>query len=370
MEIRNIKLSKFRNYNYADINFYSGVNVIYGENGQGKTNLLEAIHICSCGRSHRTSKDSDLIKLGEEGYYISLELKSDSIYPLIEVLLRKNDNKRIRINKTPIKKMGQLMGVLKTVMFSPEDLLIIKEGPSFRRRLLDIFISQIRPAYFYDIQRYMKILANRNRLLKEINEKPSLKETLPVWNAELARTGSLIICMRNEFLRLLSSYAGLRHKQISNNQESINIVYRPSVKCDDLDNREKIERQFLAALDKNYELEIIKGTTLSGPQRDDFDIILNDNDIKVFGSQGQQRTAVLSLKMAQIDIMKEQTGESPVLLLDDVTSELDLLRQNYLMDNLAGFQTFITTTDETVFKNIKDSEIHFYKVENGNIREG
>lgn len=365
MRIKNIELRNFRNYEALSLDTEEQFNVIYGDNGQGKTNILEAVYLCAAGRSHRTSRDGDLIRIGEKGYYIKLEVDRSDLPKSIEIAYEQNQKKKIRVNEIPIQKLGNLMGNLNAVLFSPEDLKIVKEGPLERRRFLDITVSQLRPSYFYDLQQYARILEQRNNLLREINVNPSLSDTLVVWNVNLIKTGARIMKVRNEFLSRLEVLAGRSHRALTDGEERLCIKYSPSVACEDLGDTASIEKAFEKELEARRKQEAVKQTTLCGPQRDDFDVLLNEMSIRLYGSQGQQRTAVLSLKLSEIDLMQEETGEYPVLLLDDVMSELDPNRQEYLFTSLRNIQTFITCTETDFFKNRVKIKPVYYKVRNG-----
>lgn len=364
--MKKLILKNFRNYEALTLDFDKSFNIIYGDNAQGKTNIIEALFLCAAGRSHRTSRDPELVKNGEKGYYIKLDFDKDDGPALVEINYTPNEKKKIKINEIPAKKIGCLMGHLNAVIFSPEDLFIVKEGPSERRRFLDITLSQLRPSYFYDLQQYIKILNQRNVLLKEINSKKELMGTLEVWNHHMVKTGSRIMKTRNEFIKRMDVCASDRHRRLTNGTENLKIMYDPSITCGDLEDLKEIEGSFQKKLDAATAREIQKCTTLYGPQRDDYDIVLNEMSTKQYGSQGQQRTSVLSMKLSEIDIMKEDTGENPVLLLDDVLSELDSKRQEYLFENIDGIQTFITCTDRNLFGKEKLGA-KYLKVVNGKV---
>lgn len=364
MYIQRLKLRHFRNYSDLTLELGQGYNIIFGNNAQGKTNIIEAIFLCASGRSHRTSRDFDLVMTGEDGYYVRLELVKNDVDSSIDLMFDKNERKKIKINDIPVKKIGSLIGHLKAVIFSPEDLLIIKEGPSERRRFLDITISQLKPSYFYDLQQYSKILLQRNMLLKEMMNKKELIDTLDIWNNHLIRTGSRIMKIRNEFIKRLDIKANFRHNQLTNSMENLALSYIPSFNARNCDNIKDIEESYSRAVENSVRKEMSKGTTLYGPHRDDYDVILNGMSSKLFGSQGQQRTAVLSLKLSEIDIIKEESGEYPVLLLDDVLSELDNIRQEYLLENIGNIQTLITCTDKSFFRR-KDINAKYLNVVKG-----
>jgi DNA replication and repair protein RecF len=367
--IKRLKLKNFRNYENLDIDFANNFNIIYGQNAQGKTNILEAVFLCATGRSHRTSRDTELIRLGSEDYYIKLDMEKENRSACIEVDYGKKQKKRVRINEVPQKRLGSLIGHLNAVIFSPEDLLIIKEGPSERRRFLDMTISQIKPSYFHDLQQYSKILLQRNMLLKEIEKNKKLLDTLDIWNKNLIKVGSRIIKIRSEFLNKISKKVETNHRKLTNCSEILSLKYLSSISLGENSELSNIEAAFEESLKVLHRKEILKGVTLCGPQRDDYDILLNGMSIKVFGSQGQQRTAVLSLKLSEIDIMKEDTDEYPVLLLDDVMSELDSSRQQYLFSNLEEIQTFITCTDRDFFDDKVKFDYKFLNVIKGKVIE-
>lgn len=367
MNIKSLKLYNFRNYEKLNIEFSPYYNIIFGNNAQGKTNILEAIFLCSSGRSHRTSKDSDLVKLNEKGFQIKLDMERQGIDKSIYLSYEMEQKKKIKINEIQTKKIGDLIGILNTVIFSPEDLLIIKQGPSERRRFIDITLSQIRISYFHDLQQFSRILKQRNNLLKEISKNPKLIDTLEAWNENFVDIGSRIMKARNEYIKNLSEKTYINHLKLTNNSEKLIIKYAPSVKIDHFEDLEIIKQKFLKELEIKKRIEILKGSTLIGPQRDDYEFYLDDINLKIYGSQGQQRTSVLSMKLSEIEIMKEVNGEYPVLLLDDVMSELDNNRQEYLLNSLKNIQTFITYTEKDFFNDKIDSRSKFFYVCKGEI---
>lgn len=369
MYIKRLQLKNFRNYKEANINFARNFNIIYGYNAQGKTNILEAIFLCASGRSHRTSRDVELIRISEKGYQVKAEIEKSGLESSVEISYDRNEKKKVKINEIAQKKIGSLIGHLNAVIFSPEDLLVIKEGPSERRRFLDITISQIKPSYFYDLQQYAKVLAQRNILLKEIEKNRRLADTLEVWNHNLVKTGSRIIKTRQEFINKLSIKAENNHRKLTNGNEKLKLRYIASINIEGLTELDEIEKNFMKTLESLYRKELMKATTLCGPQRDDYDILIDGMSVKLYGSQGQQRTGILSLKLSEIDIMKEDTGEYPVLLLDDVMSELDGKRQEYLFKSLEDVQTFITCTDRNFFNNKLGPGCKFLNVSGGIVVE-
>jgi len=372
LHINRLRLVNFRNYKFLDAEFGKGFNVIYGNNAQGKTNILEAIYLCATGRSHRTSKDLELVRYAKEpaeGYEIGLSMETRDSSCDIRIKYDRNLKKRISVNEMPIKRFADLMGHLNAVIFSPENLAIVKDGPSERRRFIDILISQLRPSYFYDLQQYAKIVFQRNILLKEINTGKKKLDILDIWNEQLANTGSDIMVARIVFLKRLAEKVEARNNSLTNYKDELKINYSPSfeIPSDGGQADSKIIKEaFLKELERNFDNEVKRCVTLVGPHRDDYEILLNGSNAKIYGSQGQQRTAVLAIKLAEIDIMKEERGENPVLLLDDVLSELDSDRRNYLFSNINDIQAFITCTDKDDF-NIISEKARFYRVVDGKI---
>lgn len=359
MFIKSIGLKNFRNYESLQIDFEKEFNIIYGNNAQGKTNIIEAIFLCASGRSHRTSKDGELMKYGADAFDIKLLLEKRELQKEIHITYNSEERKKIKINDIPAKKIGDLMGHLNAVMFSPEDLMLIKQGPGERRRFADIALSQLKPSYFFDLQQYAKILFQRNSLMKSITIKRELEDTLDVWDKHLAKTGARIMRERERFVKRMNELAKNRHDNLTNGEENLILKYDPSFRFGGDDNTD-LESCFKSELEKNREREIYKGSTIIGPHRDDIDIILNGESTKIYGSQGQQRTSVLSMKLAEIDLMKEESGEYPVLLLDDVLSELDDRRKEFLIEGIKNVQTFITCTDRRFFKTKRENTSFFY----------
>jgi DNA replication and repair protein RecF len=367
LRIENVKLKNYRNYSNAEVEFSDTYNIIYGNNAQGKTNVIEAIFLCASGRSHRTSRDNELLKYGCSFFEIKLNYIKEDVNEEIHILYNNDERKKISINEIPLKKIGGLMGHLNAIMFSPEDLLLIKQGPAERRRFIDITLSQLRPSYFYDLQQYAKILFQRNNLLKNISINKKLADTLDVWDHHLIKIGSRIMKARKEFINRLGILSRIRHARLTNNEEELELSYDPSFELKGIDNDNELEEIFRSYIIKNREKELLKGTTTIGPHRDDIDILLNGESTKIYASQGQQRTSVLSLKLAEIDLMKDETEEFPVLLLDDVLSELDDRRKEYLLDNIEGMQTFITSTEKRFFTRSTENA-GFFIVQSGNIK--
>lgn len=354
MYVDKLSLKDYRNINILNIELKKGVNIFYGNNAQGKTNILESIYMCATGRSHRTHVEKELIKFGESEAHIQLYVKKD-VTDRIDIHLKREEKKGIAINNIPIKKLGELFGILNVVMFGPEDLQLIKSGPSERRRFMDMELCQISNVYYYNLQQYYKILKQRNNLLKNLQKDIRNKDTLDIWDEQMVQYGNKIIISRQNFINKITEIADKIHRNITNSKEILKIEYKPSITTDIF--REK--------LNKNIDKDIYYGTTSCGIHKDDLYFYINDINVREYGSQGQQRTACLSTKLAEIDLIKNEKNESPVLLLDDVLSELDKERQHYLINNIYDVQTILTCTGiEDAIKNmITDANI--YKVSNG-----
>ena len=346
MLVERLKLNYFRNYESLSFAPGRGLNVIVGENAQGKTNAVEAIFLCAFGRSHRTPRDAELISQGMSGGYVGLDVKNLTGSRLIEIKLRAGERKQLYIDRQAAQKSGELMGILNVVMFSPEDLELVKGAPAERRRFMDMELSQLRPAYYFMIQRYNTALRERNALLRpeavKAKAPEQLRRELYVWDEQLASLGADIMKMRAEFIEKLAKIAGALHREISGRREAIFVRYAPDV---DVERAGGDAQAALAeALYANALDDIRKGYTSHGPHRDDIAISLGDSAVRTFGSQGQQRTAALSLKLSELELLREDRGEPPVLLLDDVLSELDEQRQKALLEAMSDCQSFLTCT--------------------------
>lgn len=334
MIVKSLELNNYRNYKTLTIDFEKGTNILYGNNAQGKTNILEAIYLSGTTKSHKGSKDREIIQFGEDESHIRTFVEKQGKQFQIDMHLKKHRTKGIAINRIPIKKASELFGILNIVFFSPEDLNIIKNGPQERRRFMDIELCQLDKIYLSDLTKYNKILNQRNRLLKDIYFKPELKDTLSVWDNQLIEYGKKIIHSRRKFVNQLNEIVTKIHSSISGGKEEMILTYEPSI-------REEI---FEEELNKVQEKDLKLGQTTTGPHRDDLSFTIHGVDIRRFGSQGQQRTSALSLKLAEIELVKEIIKDTPILLLDDVLSELDSSRQNYLLNNIQDTQTIITCT--------------------------
>jgi len=353
--IKSIKLENFRNYESLDLDFEKGTNILYGDNAQGKTNVLEAIYLSATTKSHKGSKDKEIIRFLQDEAHIRTILDKEGLEYRVDMHLRKNKSKGIAINGQHLKKAAELLGLLNVVFFSPEDLSIIKNGPSERRRFVDMELCQIDKYYLYNLNQYNKIVNQRNKLLKDFYYNSDLNETLQVWNMQLVSYGKQIINRREKFIEQLNEIIYDIHKNLSGDKEELKIIYEPDVS----------EEEFEQKLKNSQERDIKLKMTSVGPHRDDFCFMVNGIDIRKFGSQGQQRTAALSLKLSEIELVKKVTGDHPVLLLDDVLSELDSNRQNYLLNNIGDIQTIITCTGLDEFINNRFEIDKIYKVSNG-----
>ncbi len=359
MIIKSIELSNFRNYETLNIQFDNGTNILYGDNAQGKTNILEAAYLSGTTKSHKSSKDKEMIRFDcEEAHIRTIVEKNDKEYQ-IDMHLRSRGSKGVAVNKIPIKKASELFGILNIVFFSPEDLNIIKEGPSERRRFLDSELCQLDKLYLSDLTKYNKILNQRNKLLKDISFRPDLIETLPVWDAQLVETGKRIIQRRKVFIEELNEIIGQIHSNISGGKEHLILKYEPNIE----------DIFFGDELLKTKQRDLKLCQTTVGPHRDDMLFSVNDKDIRKFGSQGQQRTSALSLKLSEIEIVKKSIHNTPVLLLDDVLSELDSNRQNYLLNSISDIQTIITCTGLEEFVKNRFQINKVFKIVNGKVEE-
>lgn len=359
MIIKSIELKNFRNYKDLNISFDEGTNILYGDNAQGKTNILEAAYMSGTTKSHKGSKDKEMIRFGEsESHLRTVVVRGKKEYQ-IDMHLKQNRSKGIAINQVPIKRAAELFGILNIVFFSPEDLNIIKNGPSERRRFLDSELCQLDKIYLSDLTSYNKILGQRNKLLKDMIFRPDLADTLPVWNMQLVETGKRIIKRRNQFVEELNDIVHDIHFRISGEKEELFIKYEPNI--DDIFFEDELNRA------KAKDMKLCQ--TSVGPHRDDLLFSIGDVDIRKFGSQGQQRTSALSLKLSEIELVKKSIKDTPILLLDDVLSELDSNRQNYLLNNICDTQTIITCTglDEFVRNRFQINKV--FEVINGQVFE-
>lgn len=359
MIVKRVELSNFRNYELLKLDLDKKTNILYGKNAQGKTNVLESIYVCSTTKSHRSNKDAELIKLDCNEAHIKLFIEKNNREQRIDIHLRRNKTKGIAINGIPIKKASELFGVFNVVIFSPEDLDIIKKGPAERRKFIDMELCQLDKIYVYNLTNYNKIIIQRNKLLKDIYFRPELKQTLEVWDNQLAEYGSKIIERREKFIKEINNIMKPIHRELTGGVEDINIIYNKNCESEDL----------LKTLEDNRERDIKYKSTSIGPHKDDILFFHEDKNIRIYGSQGQQRTVALSLKLAEIELVKTLINDLPVLLLDDVLSELDSDRQNHLLKSLDNIQTVITCTglDEFIENRFKINKV--FQVTEGNVEE-
>ena len=357
LKIKQLKLKNYRNYDLLELDFDPSTNILYGDNAQGKTNILESIYMCGTTKSHRGTKDRDMIRFGQEEAHIEAVIDKKGVPFEIDIHLKNNSPKGVAINKMPIRRAIELFGIVNIVFFSPEDLNIIKNGPSERRKFIDLELSQLDKVYLSDLTNYNRIVNQRNKLLKDVYDRKDLMETLDIWDLQLVNYGKKIIDRRNKFIVELNEIVGKVHEQLTGGKEHLQIYYEPSVSSMD----------FETNLIKNREKDIKMKSTSVGPHRDDICFMADGLDIRKFGSQGQQRTAALSLKLSEIEIVKKVINDTPILLLDDVLSELDKHRQNYLLDSISDIQTLITCTGLDDFVNNRFHINKIMHVENGKV---
>ncbi len=366
MNVKDIRLINFRNYDNIYLKFNPKVNIFIGKNAQGKTNLLEAIYMCAYGKSFRTNRDKEIINFSKEEAYIGSNMNINDYDKFLEIKMNRVKNKRIRINKNELKNYKELYSGLNVVIFAPDDLKIVKEGPSQRRDFMDVGISKVKPVYSYNISRYNKILFQRNNLLKSNKFKKDLINLLDVFDMQIASIGTSIILERQKYVEQLSKIANTTHKNISSNAEELELEYTTNVPI--LENKSEMEKSYLNKLKENFKRDAECGTTEIGPHKDDIYMTINNKEVRTYGSQGQQRTVVLSLKFSEVELIKIERGMYPVLLLDDVFSELDEERRDYLIGLFKDMQTFITVTDAIDLKSMADLDKSIFYIENGNFK--
>jgi len=355
MIIESIELKNFRNYRKLNLQFDEKTNILYGDNAQGKTNILEAVYLSGTTKSHKGSKDREMIYFGEEEAHLRTFVKKGNIDYKIDIHLKKNKTKGIAINGVPIRRASELFGIANFVFFSPEDLGIIKQGPSERRRFLDMELCQLDKVYLHNLSNYNRIVIQRNKLLKDLAFRSDLEETLDIWDLQLAEYGKKVIAGREQFVEQLNEIIQKIHKNLSGGKEHLEIIYEKNSSKDDLYEQLRINR------DRDLKMK----TSSVGPHRDDLLFSVDGIDIRKFGSQGQQRTAALSLKLSEIELVKKIIHDTPILLLDDVLSELDHNRQNYLLNSIHDIQTMITCTGLDEFINHRFSINKIFKVTEG-----
>ena len=350
MWIKKIKIVNFRNYKNEEINLEKNINIFYGENAQGKTNIIESIFLCGMGKSFRTKKDKEMILLNEENAVVEIKYQKEDREGKIKIEI--NNKKNVFINEIKIKKLSELLGNLNIVIFTPDDINILKGGPQNRRKFLDIMISQLKPNYMYNLNLYLKTLEQRNNYLRQIKEENKDEKLLEIWDEKLAEYAINIYNYRKDFIEKINKKINIIHNEITENKENIKIEYNS---------------EYLKKLKERRKLDIIKGFTTKGIHRDDFIIYINEKRLDIYGSQGQHRTAILSLKLSELNIIEEEIGEKPILLLDDFMSELDEKRKNHFLEKIKDTQVIITCTDKI---NIENKKILIYNVKEGKVIEG
>lgn len=334
MVINSLSLQNFRNYGTLDLAFSPGTNLFYGDNAQGKTNILEAVYVLGTTKSHRTSRDREMIRFGEDQAHLRMNMVKNEIAYRVDIQLRKGRAKGIAVNMAPVRKAADLIGLGHYIFFSPQDLSIIRDAPAERRRFMDMELCQLDPVYTSALTSYNKVLDQRNKLLKTLAEDPRDMATLDVWDEQLVRYGNLIIRLRGKFVEKLNEIIAPIHGKLSSGKEHLSITYEKNVEPD----------AFASAVANGRRRDLYLCSTMNGPHKDDLVFLSDDVDLRHFGSQGQQRSAALSLKLAEIELVRQKAGDSPVLLLDDVLSELDGSRQHALLESIGDIQTFITCT--------------------------
>ncbi|MBE5961491.1 MAG: DNA replication/repair protein RecF [Lachnospiraceae bacterium] len=357
MIVKSLELSNFRNYENLSIEFSKGANILYGDNAQGKTNILEGVYLCATTKSHRGSKDREVIMLEKEESHLRMIINRDGIDRRIDMHLKKNKPKGVAIDGIPIKKSTELFGIINVVSFSPEDLSIIKSGPGERRRFIDMELCQLDRFYLHNLMNYNKVLNQRNNLLKQIGFNRSLLDTIYVWDEQLIEYGKQVVDSRQKFVDELRDVVKDLHSRITCGKETLEVFYEPNTDVE----------QFVDRLGKSLERDIVLKSTSVGPHRDDLRFQINGIDIRKYGSQGQQRTSALSLKLAEIELVKKRVKDQPILLLDDVLSELDRHRQHQLLDSIADIQTIVTCTGLEEFVKVRSATDNVYQVVNGEV---
>ncbi|MFO7818698.1 MAG: DNA replication/repair protein RecF [Halanaerobacter sp.] len=366
MYLSQLFLNNFRNYSEEYVQFNPNLNLIIGDNAQGKTNLLEAIYLLGTGNSHRTNINSELVNWEQNGFYLKGELIKETQDYKLEIKM-KGRSKEIRVNNNQLDKNSDLLGYLNVIIFSPEDLELVKGSPSRRRKFINLELSQIQPYYKHSLKEYDQVVKQRNQLLKKIRDRNAPQNMLDVWDQQLVDLGTKVIVKRLAALEKLKVLARLMQRKLTNGAESLKLSYDSKLNISDNSSAEEIKDKFSSYVKQKRDKEIERGVTTVGPHRDDISLIVNDVDVRKYGSQGQQRTTALALKLSELEFMKSEIGEYPVLLLDDVFSELDDKRSNYLFNTIKNkIQTFITNTN---LKRLKDleQEHSIYRIKAGSV---
>ena len=353
MYIDRIKLTNFRNYKQLDLELNKHINIIYGDNAQGKTNILEAIFLCSFGKSFRTTKEKEMIMFNEEKSLVEVYYQKKDRDGKIKIEI--GNKKQISLNGIKLKKLSELLGNMNIVIFTPDDINILKDGPAKRRRFLDIMIGQLRPNYVYNLNMYLKTIEQRNNYLRQIREENKNEDLLEIWDEKLAEYGEKVFEYRKEFIEKIANKINEIHMKITDENETLKIEY-----VSNCENREN----YLKLLKERRKLDIIKGFTTKGVHRDDFMIYINNREVSTYGSQGQNRTAILSLKLAELKVIYDEIGEYPILLLDDFMSELDEKRRKNFLNNIENTQVILTGTEKIQLPNL---DCNLYNIKKGEV---
>lgn len=367
MTIQSLELLNFRNYEKQTISFSNGINILYGQNAQGKTNILEALYIASTGKSHRTNSYHDLIRNGYQGFELKLDAIINNRDNKIIIKYSTENGRYAEINGVKRDKLSDILGTLNMILFSPETLEVIKGSPAIRRRFLDIILCQTNRQYLHILKRYNQLIKNKAIALKMGKSDKKYEEMIPVWNEHISMYGAKIAFIRKNAINELNSFMKTEMHSITDGLETSELHYKTFCNFDENSDEEYFRNQLMNNLNKGIKKEFSISQCLYGPHRDDFEILLNDMNSRQYCSQGQQRTLALSLILAELLFVEEIKGEKPVLLLDDVMSELDLKRQEYLLKGLTDVQTIITTTDELPYANIKEREVKKFFINTGSV---
>ncbi len=343
MKVTQISIFNYRNLDRQKISPTGGLNIFVGDNAQGKTNLVESVYLCCIGKSPRTDKDKELIRWGTEQAFVKVNYSCRLGEGEISIALNAKRKKQICVNSVPISKMGELMGYLNCIYFSPNEIKIISQSPAERRKFLDVDLCQTDKNYFYSLSRFNKAMAQRNNLIKQARTEQELAESVFAWDKQIAEEGARVIAKRKAFCHKLKAYATKNHTKLTEGQEQLFLEYSTQVEGDTV---AQISQNYLALLQKNIQKDFTARHTTAGCQRDDIILKINNVDVRSFGSQGQLRTTALSLKLAELLIFKDIIGEYPILILDDVLSELDIDRQKRLLNFNPQLQILMTTATE------------------------
>jgi len=365
--IHELELNRFRNYQKESLTFDEGINILYGQNAQGKTNILEALYISSTGKSHRTNNYNDLIQRGQTGFEIKLRAEINGRENSIIIRYSNDKKKCAEINGIKREKLSDILGTLNMILFSPETLEVVKGSPAIRRKFLDILLCQTNRQYLHLLRNYNSLIKNKSIALKKGKTEKKYEDIIPIWNEHISVYGGKIVYLRNSAINRLKKYMKEEIHKITDGAETSELVYKTFCETNEEKDEKYYENQLLNKLNDGMQKEISISQCIYGPHRDDFEILLNGMNSRQYCSQGQQRTLALSLILAELSYIEEVKGEKPVLLLDDVLSELDLKRQEYLLKGLSNVQTIITATDETRFVSKDQRKIKIFFIENGRV---